>query len=45
LGDQENPSIQNGVVEEMDGQHKYKCKEKLSQKKKAVNGREVKEDK
>lgn len=36
--------MQNGVVEEMEGQQKRKCKEKLSQKTKAVNGREVKEE-
>lgn len=42
-GDQEFLSIQNGVVEKMYGQQKHKCKEKLSQKTKAVNEREVKE--
>lgn len=44
LGDQEFPSILKGMVEEKDGQQKHKCNEELSQKTKAVNAREIKED-
>lgn len=44
LRDQEFLSIQNGVVEEIYGQQKHKCKQKISQKTKAVNEREVKEE-
>lgn len=32
------------MIEEKEGQQKCKCKEKLSQKTKAVNGKEVKEE-
>lgn len=32
------------MVEEKDGQQKHKCNKELSQKTKAVNGREIKEE-